>query len=309
MSSLPSEVLEDVLQPLDRWTLDGVQFTNRRFLQVIMERVSNVCLRAIHNASFRAPKENENTDGSSFTIHIDDRWKRDVSNAHTDITRLFSQFVQALRSSHVAELKLHGLVFKPEFVALVLQTPIVAGDLTFDAGSCAEVTAAQFRGVLTHFSPTLLFLDTCRLTPVDGAKYAVTDDPVVEFCVQEDVPVGEDGVASIQRSFGELFLPNGRFTKDLFKRLIEASSVSKRTKPLRIVVGPPRFEEEDLRDFAQQLSYSFRGKPYQQRIYNFPGERHGPVAAIDLQIVLHNDHTLELIRARRPHTLFYESDE
>ncbi|KAH7673290.1 hypothetical protein AAVH_42230, partial [Aphelenchoides avenae] len=87
-----------------------------------------------------------------------------------------------------------------------------------------------------------------------------------------------------------------------------ASAASTRTQPFRIVVSPCSVDDGDLRGFTQHLSYRYRGKPYQQRIYNFLGEQREAVTAIDLQIVLGSD-TLSLIRARRPNIWFYESDE
>ncbi|KAH7723015.1 hypothetical protein AAVH_09487 [Aphelenchoides avenae] len=139
----------------------------------------------------------------------------------------------------------------------------------------------------------------------------MTDDAIVDFCVQEDVPVDKEKDAEPkQRLHGELVVRNGRCTKDLFKRLVEASSMSLRTQSLRIAVFPLRFvEEENLRDFAQHLSYRHRGMPHEVRIYDFPGEQHGAVAAVHTQIVLHSDNILEMIRARRPNPVFDVSDE
>ncbi|KAH7700286.1 hypothetical protein AAVH_32595 [Aphelenchoides avenae] len=88
-----------------------------------------------------------------------------------------------------------------------------------------------------------------------------------------------------------------------------ASSVSTRTQSLKIVVSPSPVEDEDLRDFSQHLSYCYRGKWNQLRIYDFPGEQHGAAAAIHLQIVLHPDKRLEIFRALRHDLLFFESDE
>ncbi|KAH7696375.1 hypothetical protein AAVH_36556, partial [Aphelenchoides avenae] len=99
MSSLPNEVLEDVLRPLDRWTLDVVQFTNRRILQVIMQKLSDLCLRDIDHASFYAPN---GCTSCNYTICVDGQPDRKVSN--TDGAQLFSEFVHALRSSRVAHL-------------------------------------------------------------------------------------------------------------------------------------------------------------------------------------------------------------
>ncbi|KAH7680233.1 hypothetical protein AAVH_41394, partial [Aphelenchoides avenae] len=104
MSSMPREVLEDVMRPLDRWTLDDVQFTSRRFLQLILQHMSGVCLREIDYATFRAPNENEAE--SSYTIRIDGRPDRAISKAHKDAAQMFSEFLQALRSSHTLTLTL-----------------------------------------------------------------------------------------------------------------------------------------------------------------------------------------------------------
>ncbi|KAH7703313.1 hypothetical protein AAVH_29510, partial [Aphelenchoides avenae] len=104
MSSVPSEVFRDVLQPLDRWILDDVQMTNRRFLQLIVESLSDVCLRQVNSAGFLTP--NGNMDGTWF-VQVDGPTKRKISHAHKDTARLFSDFVQALRSSRVAYLTIN----------------------------------------------------------------------------------------------------------------------------------------------------------------------------------------------------------
>ncbi|KAH7693168.1 hypothetical protein AAVH_39803 [Aphelenchoides avenae] len=164
MSSVPSEILEDVLMPLDRWTLDDAQFTDGRFMQLITERMSNVCLRKINFALFKAPNESNNPDGTSLVnmfirkinfalfqapyenddtggtslITMDGRPER--RNAHKNTARLFADFVQALRSSSVAIMILNGLVFTPELAALILQTPIVTCALDLHAGSPTSST-------------------------------------------------------------------------------------------------------------------------------------------------------------------------
>lgn len=85
--------------------------------------------------------------------------------------------------------------------------------------------------------------------------------------------------------------------------------MSVRTRPLRIIVSPSPVEDEDLREFAQHLSLHRRGESWQIRMYDFPGEQQGAVAAMDLQIVLRSEgNKLVLIRARRPHNFFYKSD-
>lgn len=82
-----------------------------------------------------------------------------------------------------------------------------------------------------------------------------------------------------------------------------------RTRPLRILVRPLRFEEENLRDFAEHLSYRKRGQSRELRIYDFPGEQSGTDASMHLQIALFPGDRLELVRARRPNHRFRESDE
>ncbi|KAH7698818.1 hypothetical protein AAVH_34084 [Aphelenchoides avenae] len=333
MSSIPNEVLREVLQPLDRWTLDGVQFTNRRFLRLITERMSDVCLRQVITASFRVPNENAKV---TACIQADGRPEQKI--AHTDTVRLFSEFMRALRSAHVKFLTLSGLVFTPELLSLVLQTPIVTDTLNLFEGSCVELTPTQFQEVLLHFSPTSLDINTCQLracqltdellralskkskkrvrrikfqnlVPVDGGSFAVTDHVIVDFCTQPDVQGQEEDAVSTRKLCGELVVSNGSFTKNLFKRLVEASDASMRTKPLRISVSPVRLEEEDIRDFEERLSYRHRGRPEQLRIYDFPAEQLEGIAAMHLQIALHPGNRLELIRAPLPNFYFYKPDE
>ncbi|KAH7710428.1 CBN-AGL-1 protein [Aphelenchoides avenae] len=90
---------------------------------------------------------------------------------------------------------------------------------------------------------------------------------------------------------------------------LKANSVSMRTSPLRIAVSPLRLEDEDLRDFAERLSYRHRGQPPQLRIYDFPAEQQGAFAAMRLQIALHPGNRLELNRAPLPNLYFYKPDE
>ncbi|KAH7722962.1 hypothetical protein AAVH_09432 [Aphelenchoides avenae] len=331
MSSLPSEVLEDVLQPLDRWTLDTVQFTDGRFLQLIVERMTNVCLRQIHNASFQV--SNDNMEESFYGICIDPRFERfDISKTHKDTARMFSEFVQALQSSRVAFLYLYRLFFTPELGALVLQAPIVVDAFSLVHSSCAELTATQLHKILLHFSPTSMdfnnsHLRSCQITngflralsknrmlrtlfprkvPVDGGSFCATDDAVVDFCMQPDVQIGPEGDApKSNKPYRALVLYHGRFTKALFKRLVEASAAYTPTQPLRIFVSPVPTQDEDLRDFAEYLWYRrHSGTVYQLRIYNFGDPSDAPV---DLQIVLHSENDgLELIRAPRSSRFFYK---
>lgn len=74
-------------------------------------------------------------------------------------------------------------------------------------------------------------------------------------------------------------------------------------------MSPVRLEDEDLQDFAQHLSYRQRGQRGQVRIYDFPGEQHGAVAGMRLQIALSGVSRLEVIRAPRSRYDFYEPDE
>lgn len=85
--------------------------------------------------------------------------------------------------------------------------------------------------------------------------------------------------------------------------------MSTRTHPLRVIVSPVPVEDEDLRDFAQHVSYRQRGTPEQLRIYDFPGEQHGAINAMHLRIVLHPNNKLVMLRAQRHHEFFQDSDE
>lgn len=109
MSSLPNEVLEHVLHPLDRWTLDAAQFTNRRFLQLIMKRMSDLYLRKIEFANFTVT--NASSVGvAEYAVRIDGRPVRRDSAAYY-IADLFSEFLHLLRGSSVAYLYLWGKLF------------------------------------------------------------------------------------------------------------------------------------------------------------------------------------------------------
>ncbi|KAH7702672.1 hypothetical protein AAVH_30170 [Aphelenchoides avenae] len=273
-----------------------------------MESMSDVCLRQLDGASYQAP--NEDTDEYEYVIFPYRRPERKISNAHEDSAQVFLEFVQALRSSHIEHLELCSFIFTPEHAALVLQVPVVADTLSLIRGSCAELATTKLHKVFLHFSPTSLLLYSlfraCQITdeliralftngvrfasfpkevPVDGGRFCVTDDAIVELCVQQNIQNRQEEEGPVAKL--ELSLYNGSFTKDLFKRLVEASTASMRTQPLQIVVSPARVKDEDLRAFAQHLSYRY----------------------LDLQIVLHPDNSLEMIRARRGHASLKESDE
>lgn len=92
--------------------------------------------------------------------------------------------------------------------------------------------------------------------------------------------------------------------------LFQASSVSTRTQPLHITLSPSPVEVEDLRDYAQYLSYRNLGQRHQTRIYDFPDEQHAADASMHLQIVFRwEEGILVITRAQRPSPFFYESDE
>lgn len=139
-----------------------------------------------------------------------------------------------------------GLVFTPAIAELALETPIVARELHFDGGSCAELTPAHLHKLLLHFSPIELKMSKCQLracqvsdefvraliknrvrrtsfpwvAPVDGDRFHVTDDAVVEFCMQPDVQASEEE----GESYWDLVVYKGNFSKNLFKRLVEVST-------------------------------------------------------------------------------------
>lgn len=105
MSSLPRENLDDILLPLDRWTLDAVQFTNRRFRHLIAEHMSDVCLRNIESADFYAP-----TKECEGRILVEPVGRQKRAETHEDFAGLFSAFLKFLQSSRVARLYLLGKV-------------------------------------------------------------------------------------------------------------------------------------------------------------------------------------------------------
>lgn len=146
-----------------------------------------------------------------------------------------------------------GIDFTPAALStLVLEAPMIANELTFDSGSCAELTPTQFQALVLHFSPTKLYLGSGpypprllagQLTddflraltknrvrkalfpkskPVDGDVFRVTDDAIVDFCVQPDDAAEEQDLNELKR-YAELRVSNGRFTKNIFKRLVEVS--------------------------------------------------------------------------------------
>lgn len=134
-------------------------------------------------------------------------------------------------------------VFTPALVTHVLEAPITARKLALGVGSCAGLTPAQFHELVLHLSPTFLFRGchhrACHVTdgllralsnirvrgitlmnnpPVDGGSFGVTDDAIIDFCVQ---PGGEDG--ELRAFGGHLVLHNGSFTQNVFKRLVKVS--------------------------------------------------------------------------------------
>lgn len=146
-----------------------------------------------------------------------------------------------------------GIDFTPALAKLVLDVPIVALDLVY-GGSFADLTPAEFRALVFHFSPTELcltkgsesplqlranqisdeFLQALTMNrvrrvlfpdaePMGGGSFSVTDDAIVNFCVQADEPVEQydedDG-----NPYAKLSVSNGTFSKDLFKRLVEVSA-------------------------------------------------------------------------------------
>lgn len=85
--------------------------------------------------------------------------------------------------------------------------------------------------------------------------------------------------------------------------------MSLRTQPLQIAVGLAHVEDDDFGDFAQHHTFLDQGSWDQLHIYDFPGEQQGEVAAMDLQIAFRpSAGWLQVVRARRPNSLFYEKD-
>lgn len=125
MSSLPREILVDVLRTLDRWTLDAVQITNRRFLQLIEELLSGVCLREITYAHFSSEEGR-----SSVSPVGRSELQMELSDAHEDFAGFFSAFLNALRNSWIADLCLVGrfILARLRFEACAREGRIVISD-------------------------------------------------------------------------------------------------------------------------------------------------------------------------------------
>lgn len=109
MSSVPCDALLDILQWLDRWTLDDVQLTNRRCRKLIVEQSSKFSLREVDDAVFHAPNNNE---AARWVVRVGDPPTREISKRHEDTARLFTEFVEALSSSRVGVLTLHRKYIK-----------------------------------------------------------------------------------------------------------------------------------------------------------------------------------------------------
>ncbi|KAH7695695.1 hypothetical protein AAVH_37242, partial [Aphelenchoides avenae] len=247
MSSLPCEVMVDTLVPLNRWTLDSVQSTNRRFWRLIHERMSDVCLREISHAKL-------NTYGASVkavanaSIHVKGPPELEFAN-HKYIVPLkyFTAFIASLRSSRIDTLDVSDLPITPGISTLFREGPIITRQLNLDGITCATVSPAQFHSFILHLSPSSLRFDGGRFRaehfsddliralckngtthmhlpnaePTDGGSYRVTDDAIVEFCVEQDVREGEERRGVSSRPFGEIVVHYSDTTPNLFKRLVE----------------------------------------------------------------------------------------
>lgn len=133
---IPSEVLDDILKPLSRWTLDDVQIAKRRLLHAITTRMVDVCLREIDYANFDA---SEGT-GRWYLIDAEGRNSKTSSDTAMSTAHRFTEFIRELQSATVTYLRfegkphyprrrenhsLHnsgrsGLIFTPELAELIL---------------------------------------------------------------------------------------------------------------------------------------------------------------------------------------------
>jgi hypothetical protein len=148
-----------------------------------------------------------------------------------------------------------GITFTPALRTLVLEAPIVVEDLMIFSSNFAELTPDQVHEVILHFSPTDLDLEYNRFhvsqlnddflraliknrvqriefpreQPVGGDRFALTDDAVVDFCVQQDVAQHDEEQDEDEQGaevpYAALTVRHGRFTTNLFKRLVEVMTV------------------------------------------------------------------------------------
>lgn len=62
-----------------------------------------------------------------------------------------------------------------------------------------------------------------NMVPVDGDRFSVTDDAIVDFCLRPDGQIDQEANAADEIN-DELCVENGSITKGLFKRLVEVSA-------------------------------------------------------------------------------------
>lgn len=103
MSTLPREVLLDVLLPLDRSSLDSALSVDSNFLEVIREKMADVCLRNLEYARFYPSQK------LSLIRAKDGRvcspWTLQGGKLTLDVLEVF---LLALRSSCVEKLDFYG---------------------------------------------------------------------------------------------------------------------------------------------------------------------------------------------------------
>lgn len=64
-----------------------------------------------------------------------------------------------------------------------------------------------------------------KLAPVDGGNFCVTDDTIVEFCMQQEFQDGQEEDGGTKRKLhGELVMDTASTTQNLFKRLVDVST-------------------------------------------------------------------------------------
>ncbi|KAH7700490.1 hypothetical protein AAVH_32388, partial [Aphelenchoides avenae] len=87
---LPTEILIDVLSPLNRFDLDTVRFTGRGFLNVIAEHMRSICLREITYVNIRC------ADPATNSVKVDIQAKRKKESVSLQLEDTKNEAIESL---------------------------------------------------------------------------------------------------------------------------------------------------------------------------------------------------------------------